>query len=155
MEHEEIISALGECEFFKGLDRGDIERLVDLCGLKIYESGEYLFRQGDMGEHIYIVADGQVFLERSIDLGGRKGNVVIETLTQGRVLGCWSSLLNEPHRLMSSAICQKQSKVLVMKGKALRALMLENRAFGFNVMERFCFLLRDRIQAAYGALEKI
>jgi hypothetical protein len=33
-------------------------------------------------------------------------------------------------------------------------MMTKNTEFGFNLLEKLCFLLRDRIQAAYGALEK-
>jgi hypothetical protein len=47
------------------------------------------------------------------------------------------------------------SKVLVIKGAVLRRMMIENRELGFNILERLCFLLRDRIQSAYGAMEKI
>ena len=42
-----------------------------------------------------------------------------------------------------------------MRGADLRNLMLSDKEFGFNIMEKFCFLLKDRIQAAYGALEKL
>jgi len=28
-------------------------------------------------------------------------------------------------------------------------------ALGFRVLERLCFLLRDRIQGAYGAMERV
>lgn len=94
-------------------------------------------------------------MERSIDLGNRKGNVVIEALGKGRVLGCWSTLLGEPHILMSSATCQKQTKVAVIKGSDLRQMMIDSSKLGFNILERLFFLLRDRIQSAYGAMEKI
>jgi CRP/FNR family cyclic AMP-dependent transcriptional regulator len=33
--------------------------------------------------------------------------------------------------------------------------MEEDTAFGFFMLERLSFLLRDRIQAAYGAMDKI
>ena len=94
-------------------------------------------------------------MERSIDLGNRKGNVVIEALGKGRILGCWSTLLGESHFLMSSATCQKPTKVAAIKGSDLRQMMIDNSKLGFNILERLCFLLRDRIQSAYGAMEKI
>ncbi|MBW1798212.1 MAG: Crp/Fnr family transcriptional regulator, partial [Deltaproteobacteria bacterium] len=96
-----------------------------------------------------------ISLERSVDLGARKGSAVIGILGKGRVLGCWSTLLDEPHNLMSSAICRKQTKVVAVRGADLRDVMIGDAAFGFNVLERLCFLLRDRIQGAYGAMEKI
>jgi hypothetical protein len=56
---------------------------------------------------------------------------------------------------MSTAVCQRPTSVLVMQGARLRELMTSNNDLGFNILERLCFLLRDRIQAAYGALDKI
>jgi hypothetical protein len=94
-------------------------------------------------------------LERSIDLGKHKGNIVIEALGKGRVLGCWSTLLDIPHTLMSSAVCQQPTTVMAIKGSDLRRIMIGNTNLGFKLMENLCFLLRDRIQAAYGAMEKI
>jgi CRP-like cAMP-binding protein len=123
--------------------------------MKTYKTGEYLFRQGDFGDNLYVIAEGHVFLERDTDLGTRKGGVIIAMLGKGRAFGCWSTLLDEPHNLMSSATCQKPTKVLVMNGEDLRQMMLENSRLGFRVLERLCFLLRDRIQGAYGAMEKV
>ncbi|MCK4787195.1 MAG: Crp/Fnr family transcriptional regulator, partial [Desulfobacteraceae bacterium] len=74
---------------------------------------------------------------------------------KGRVFGCWSTLLGEPHNLMSSATCQKPTKIVTMKGTDLRNMMLNNTDLGFKVLEKLCFLLRDRIEGAYGAMEKI
>ena len=54
-----------------------------------------------------------------------------------------------------SAICQKPTTILAIKGLDLRRIMIGNSELGFNIMERLCFLLRNRIQAAYGAMEKI
>lgn len=155
MDRSEMEKVLERCEFFKGLDGSDIGKIADLCDSGIYEAGEYVFQQGDFGDHLYIIASGHVFLERAMDLGSRKGSVVIGALGQGRVLGCWSTLLGEPHFLMSSATCQKPTTVVFFRGADLREIMLSNANLGFNVMEKFCFLLRDRIQGAYGALEKI
>ena len=113
------------------------------------------WREEEEVHHLYIIAEGQVYLERSMDIGTRKGSVVIETLGKGRVLGCWSTMLNEPHILMSSAICQRSTTMLTVKGTELRDIMTQNTDLGFKILEKLCFLLRDRIQAAYGAMEKI
>ena len=155
MEKEEMRAAIAGCEFFKGIQAADLEKLLPLCHVKRYKSGEAVFTQGAVGEYLYVIVSGRVALERAIDLGVRKGTVTIEALEKGRVLGCWSTLLGEQHLLMSSAICQKDTQVLTLRGADLRGLMHSNKELGFNVLEKFCFLLRDRVQAAYGALEKI
>lgn len=155
MKRSEIEEVLISCEFFKGLEQRNIEEIASLCQVETYEPGEYVFIQGDFGEHLYVIAEGHIFLERSMDMGARQGSAVIGILGKGRVFGCWSTLLGEPHNLMSSATCQKPTKVVSMKGSDLRQLMLDSTELGLKVLERLCFLLRDRIQGAYGAMEKI
>lgn len=155
MNRMEMEHTLRSCEFFELLRARELSEISKLGQMMTYQNGEYVFRQGDYGEHIYIIVEGQIYLERTVDLGKHKGNVVIEILGRGRVLGCWSTLLDMPHILMSSAVCQKPTKVVSIKGADLRRMMIGNTELGFNLMERLCFLLRDRIQAAYGAMEKI
>lgn len=36
-----------------------------------------------------------------------------------------------------------------------RRLMLDAHRVGFDIIERLCLLLRERIQSAYGAMEKV
>ena len=155
MERLKVEHAIEGSEFFRGLDRDYIEKIAGLCQVQTFKPGEYVFCQGDSGEHLYIIANGHISLERSVDLGARKGNAVIEVLGKGRILGCWSSLLGEPHNLMSSAICQKPTEVVAVKGTDLREMMVSDSELGFVLLERLCFLLRDRIQGAFGAMEKI
>jgi CRP-like cAMP-binding protein len=155
MDDVSIEEVLAGCEFFKEFEEEEIESISAICRMESFEAGDSLFRQGDFGKDLYVIAEGQVFLERATDLGGRKGSVVISMLGKGRVCGCWSSLLNDAHHLMSSAVCQKVTRVVVVEGDKLRRMMQRDNAFGFGVLEKLCFLLRDRIQGAYGALEKI
>ncbi len=150
-----IEEALKESRFFKDFEDETIAEIADIGRLVKLEAGEHVFQQGDFGRHIHIIVKGHVTLERTTDLGKRAGSVVIDMLGKGRFLGCWSTLLGEPHILMSSAYCQKPTEIVSIEGAELREMMLSNTVLGMQVMERLCFLLRDRIQAAYGAMEKI
>jgi len=155
MNPTEIEQILQTCELFELLEKSHVKLIAGLCTVNQYKGGEYVFCQDDFGEHLYIVVKGHIFLERSIDLGNRKGNVLIGAFGKGRVLGCWSTLLGEPHILMASAACQKPTTVVAIRGSDLRQMMMDNSKLGFNILERLCFLLRDRLQSAYGAMEKI
>ncbi len=155
MDRARILEIIKGCEFFEGLDRSLFEQIGEICEIREYQPEETIFSQGDFGEHLYIIAEGHLILERSMDLGLRKGSVVIGVLGKGRVLGCWSTLLDEPHNLMSSAVCRKPTTVLCIKGSELREMMVRNTDLGFYLLEKLCFLLRDRIQGAYGAMERL
>ena len=155
MDLSDIEAALQKSMFFKGMSPHQREKIATLCTAQTYERGDRIFSQGELGQHLYLILKGQVVLERSVNLSSRSGNVVINQLGPNRLLGCWSTLLNEPHMLLSSAVCQKTTTVLAFKGQALRAMMESDLALGFTLFEKLCFLMRDRIQHAYGALEKI
>ena len=151
----EIADYLQRCELFSGLYRKEVGRIANLGHMETYQAGENILSQGDFGENLYIIAEGMVVLERSIDLGTRRGSAVIGLLGRGRALGCWSTLLGEPHTLMSTAKCRKATKAVVIEGQALREMMLGDPQLGFKVLERLCFILRDRIQSAFGAMENV
>lgn len=151
----EIQAIMQRCELFKGLNTVEIEGVTKLGQIEMYEAGDRLLNQGDFCDKLYIIAEGHVFLERSINLGTRKGVVTLSLLGRGRALGCWSTLLGEVYPLMSSAICKEHTKVAVIRGPALREMILSDFHLGFKVMERLCCMLRDTLQGAYGAMEKL
>jgi CRP/FNR family transcriptional regulator, cyclic AMP receptor protein len=155
MDNSEIYQALERSELFGCLDKKDLQKIAGLCREETFEPGQMIFCQGDTGDGLYIITEGQVALERTVDLGTRKGTVVIGMLGKGRAFGCWSTLLGKPHSFLSSAICQKPTKALFFSGNEVRALMLSSTALGFCVLERLCFFLRDRIQSVYGAMERL
>ena len=155
MKSAEIEAVLAGCELFKGLGQGEIQNIAQICQVNTFDKGALVYQQGDFGENIYIIAKGQVVLERTVDMGSREGRVSIATLGRGRVFGCWSTLLEEPHIMMLKTICQTPATILVLNGAELRKDMISNTRFGFNVMEKLCLLLRERIQSAYGAMEKM
>ena len=155
MKSVDIEKTLASCEIFKLLQPGEIRTIADICQVKTYDTGEFVYQQGDFGEYLYIIADGKVVLERSMKIGIKESRVIIATIGKGRVFGCWSTLLGEPHIMMLTTFCQTPAKILLLNGAELRDLMKQDTNFGFNVMERLCFLLRERIQAAYGAMDRI
>ena len=155
MESAEIEEILASSELFKGLGQSEIRNIAKICRVNTYDKGALVYQQGDFGEIIYIIANGQVVLEKTVDMDSREGRVVIATLGRGRVFGCWSTLLDEPHIMMLRTFCQTPATILVLKGAELRKGMVSDTRFGFNVMEKLCFLLRERIQSAYGAMEKM
>ena len=97
MAKSEISECLQRCELFSRLNRQEVENIAGLGRMETYQAGENILNQGDFGENLYIIAEGMVVLERSIDLGTRRGSAVIGLLGKGRALGCWSALLGEPH----------------------------------------------------------
>ena len=150
-----LVQELSKCELFSSLTKEELEPIASLGRVENYQAGETIFRQGEQGNTIYIIKEGQVTLGRSVDLGDRTAQVTIAVLTTDRALGCWLALLEEPHNLMSSAVCNRKTEVISLEGPALRKILENNLPAGFKVMEKLAHILRDRLWGVYGAMEKL
>lgn len=150
-----LIDTLRHCELLETLSDAEIRPIEPLCTRELYDAGETLCRQGEQGTRLYVILDGQITLERSVDLGDRTATVSICTWGKGRELGCWLALLGERHTLMATAVCNKQTEVLSLEGAALRAVLERNPRTGFKVLEKPAFTLGERLRGVYGALELV
>jgi CRP/FNR family transcriptional regulator, cyclic AMP receptor protein len=155
MQMDDIRTILEACEFFKGLDPAQLASIAPICRPCCYEAGETIYRQGGVGEEIFIIAEGQVVLERDVSVGPRKGTVPVAVLGKGKIIGGWSTLLNEAHVLMLSAVCKRPAVLLAIKGADLRQRMTGDIALGFRILEKLCLLLRERVQVTLGALNSL
>jgi CRP-like cAMP-binding protein len=155
MQTDDIHRILEACEFFKGLAAPQLAGIVPICRPCRFAAGETIYRQGGGGEEIFIIADGQVMLERAVSVGPRKGTVPVAYLGRGKIIGGWSTLLNEPHTLMLSAVCQRPALLLAIRGADLRERMTRDIGLGFRILEKLCLLLRERVQVTLGALDNL
>jgi CRP-like cAMP-binding protein len=155
MQTDDVRNILETCEFFKGLTSSQLASITPICRPCRFDAGETIYRQGGVGEELFIIADGHVMLERAVSVGPRRGTVPVAVLGKGKIMGGWSTLLNEPHTLMLSAVCKRPAVLLAVKGADLRQLMTEDIQLGFRILERLCLLLRERVQATLGAMDNL
>jgi len=156
MADSEIVEGLRKCELFAQLGGQELEELAaslaGSCQVEAYEAGDTIFAQGEHTTKLYIIAEGQVLLDRSYYLGDRTATRPIALLGKGRAMG-WTALLYGPRYATASAICQKTTQVISVEGAVLRSVLEKDQRMGFRVMERLACLLGDRLRAAYSAAE--
>ena len=156
MVSSEIIEGLKTCELFVLLDDEQIQALATslatACDIGVYEAGANIFEQGEHSARLYIIADGQVLLQRSLNIGGRAAMWPLGRLGKGRAMG-WSSLLYGPRYMTASAICQKPTRVISIEGTSLRSVLEKQPGIGFRVMDRLACMLGERLRTAYNTME--
>ena len=76
---------LDKVELFQGLEKYDKLKLID--GLKVVNmaKGEYVFHQGDKGDHFYIIEEGQI--ECGIESDSDQAFELVRELNQGDHFG--------------------------------------------------------------------
>jgi len=156
MVSSEIIEGLRTSELFALLNQEEIQMLTASlateCEIEAYETGETIFEQGGHSAKLYIIIEGQVLLERSLNIGDKTSRWPLGLLGKGRAMG-WSALLYGPRYVTASAICQKPTRVISIEGTSLRSVLEKEPGVGFRVMDRLACMLGDRLRAAYNTME--
>ncbi|MFC2015279.1 cyclic nucleotide-binding domain-containing protein, partial [Chloroflexota bacterium] len=81
---------LAASQLFERLTDKELDKIIDLCTEEVYEAGTILFKEGEVGNKLYIVEEGRVVLEMAIRLGsgsGRQGTIAV--ITQCQAFGWW------------------------------------------------------------------
>ena len=158
MVSSEIIEGLRTCELFALLNEEEIQMLITslakACEVEVYEAGDHIFEQGEHSARLYIITEGQVLLQRSININVEERKAVwpLGFLGKGRAMR-WTALLYGPRYATASAICQKPTKVISIEGTSLRTVLEKQPAIGFRVMDRLACMLGERLRTAYNTME--
>ncbi len=137
-----IDQVLGELPTFAGLDPGYLELIAGCGANRVFEAGEHLAREGDPANSFFVIRRGRIALEVAVP--GR-GELMIETLGEGAVVG-WSWLV-PPYRWSFDARAMEQARTIAFDGACLRGKCSQDKALGYELMQRFAAVMLDRLQA--------
>ena len=142
MKTEMLINSLGSMEFTQGLESKHLKKLVSMAREVTFAEGETIFHEGDMGDEVYLVQEGQVAVE--IHVPGR-GRVTILTVGPGQLLA-WSSLF-PPQRKTASGRTLSPTRAIAIDGAQLREACEADHDLGYTVIWRVAGLVAERLKA--------
>lgn len=128
--------------FLSGLPRDQLTRLSAWGHRSVFHAGARVFAEGGRATRFWLIREGHVRLDTH--LPGR-GDVVVETLGPGEVLG-WSWLF-APYRWHFGATAVEDTLTVEMDGAGVRRLCDEDPALGYQLATRFMAVVVDRLQA--------
>jgi Flp pilus assembly CpaE family ATPase len=100
MASRNIVDILHRVDIFENLAEPELERIGDMLSERRYREGQSLFKQGDVGDALLIVADGRV----KVFIPEGQNERVLAFFSTGDVLGEMSLLTGEPRSASASAI---------------------------------------------------
>src|SRR5690606_6964533 len=56
----DVTEALAKIHVFKDLHRDGVERIAAVCSEESYRLGEVIFKEGDVGDKLYLILEGKV-----------------------------------------------------------------------------------------------
>jgi hypothetical protein len=127
----ETADLVAQTPLFSGLDAAALTDLAELTEEIVVPRGEHLFREGEQGDSMYVVARGAVHVLRRVD----DDEVVVDVLGRGDILGEMALLSGEPR----TASCRAASSVTLGKldRVAFDRLMGEHPALRQGVWREF------------------
>ena len=131
-----------EHSFFAGM-RPEYTDLITGCAKNVrFEPGEYLFREGETADQLYLLRAGSVALEVDTD----DGPVTLQTVGESEIVG--ASWLVPPYRRGLSARAMELTRAIALDAACLRGKCEEDHDLGYEMMKRFMPILIQRLRAA-------
>jgi signal transduction histidine kinase len=142
----DALAALEASETFAGLPAADLAALAGMAEERTFEPGSAIFCEGQAADHLYLVIEGKVALEKEIGLGrrGEPRRATVDVVGCGAVFG-WSALV-EPHELTASAVCVERTLALSFPHGAVEAFLKQHPATGYELMRRLAGVAALRLR---------
>ena len=123
-------------------DAAEIGLLKQRLDRYTFDEGDYLFRQGDAGDTLYVPVRGSISIRLPLRSGAESKRLV--TLSPGVMFG--EMVLIESHPRSADAVADEYAVVYGLKRAALDALRVEHPALAGKLLFNISRLLADRLR---------
>ena len=142
---------LSEFPLFRNLPDELLDKLAALGEEAACSDGESVFREGEQADKLHFLLNGEIVLK--VNLTSRPESITVSVVNQRFESFGWSGIV-PPYHYTASAICEVDSKVLMVFGERFMKLLGEYPVAGFNVMQRVTELIASRLRNSRQALLK-
>ncbi len=117
LTQDQVRERLKEVALFEGLDGDDLDEILEISDPVLVEADEYIFEEGDRGDHFYIIVRGEVELRKAAGDGAKR----LALLRAGQAFG-EMALLNQTPR-SASAFAVSDTYMLAVSREAFGRIL--------------------------------
>ncbi len=139
---EDLKNILSSHPFFKSLKEEYLALVVGCASNVRFEAGKTILREGEEANDFFLIRAGKVSVQL---MTPNKGPVIIETLSEGDILG-WSWLV-PPYTWHFDAKALELTRVIALDGKCLRNKCESDHSLGYELMKRFADIMIKRLES--------
>jgi CRP/FNR family transcriptional regulator, cyclic AMP receptor protein len=126
---------------FKDLDDDELEQIAEICKTQEFKFGQHIFKEGDKGNRLYIIAKGEVRISRDVPGSGEEALAVLK---QGACFG-EMAVLDRSER-STDAIANTDCTLLTITRSDFELLLDFNRELAYKVLWSVVRLLCGRLR---------
>jgi CRP-like cAMP-binding protein len=143
-DSKDLLNLLKAVDLFIGLTDEQLQRLIDISHELVYNANDTIFAQGDDGDRLFLIRQGQVEILVESESGKPRSQVY---LGQGQLFG-EMALIDYGKRSATVRAIRNGTIVDVIDRDAFTRLCDEDKAIGYTVMRNMAvdlsFKLRHR-----------
>lgn len=137
----DLSKTLSRLPWFADLSQDRLDCLAGISVLNEIDAGEYLFREGDRQDYLYVLLEGQIVLEVEVPT---RGQVPVYTAEILDVIG-WSSMTPIIRQRTASARATQPSLLVAINSKLLQQMCEEDHDLGYQLMKRIANVTANRL----------
>jgi CRP/FNR family transcriptional regulator, cyclic AMP receptor protein len=141
------IDLLRNVAIFKDLDDGELARVAEVCKEQTFNLGEYVFREGESGNRLYLIVEGEVRISRVVPGSGEEALAVLKP---GALFG--EMAVFDRSERSTDAIANNTVKALTITRSDFELLLDFNRDLAYKVQWACIRLLSARLRSTNDSL---
>lgn len=141
---------LAESAIFRDLYDNEIDKILEICQVQSYKWDEYVFREGDEGDRLYIIAKGAVRISRNMPGSGEEA---ITVLKKGACFGEMAVL--DPSERSTDAIVDSKCDLITITRADFERLLESDLRLAYKVLRSVVRLMSKRLRDTNDNLRSI
>jgi len=143
----DVTELLKAVAIFKNLDDEELSLVADVCKEERFVSGEYIFREGEHGNRLYLIVDGDVRISRNVPGSGEEALAVLKP---GALFG--EMAVFDRSERSTDAISNGGTVTLTINRAEFEMLLDFNRELAYKVLWSVVRLLSSRLRQTNDSL---
>lgn len=140
---DDVREALGNMNLFRGLVPQAIERIAAIAGEETHGAESYVFREGEIGDKLYLILSGKVRISRTLP---GMGEEALAILGAGEAFG-EMSLIDDVPRSADARVHEK-ARLAVITREAFEDLLFLHKDLAYEILWNFIKTLSGRLREA-------
>ena len=133
---------LKQAQIFADLDEQELEAVAEICTEISFKFGQKVFKEGERGNRLYILQEGEVRISREVPGSGE------EALTVLKPGACFGEMaVFDRSERSTDAIANVDCKLLTISRSDFEMLMDFNRDLAYKVLWAVVRLLCERLRS--------
>ncbi len=142
-----VVDLLRQVVIFRDLDDQELALVAEVCAEETFRSGEYIFHEGEHGNRLYLIVQGDVRISRDVPGSGEEALAILKP---GALFG-EMAVFDRTER-STDAISNGGTTVLTITRPEFEMLLEFNRDVAHKVLWACVRLLSSRLRSTNDSL---